>query len=247
MREIADYVGDVLDRVAADERTRARLAEDLTAHLEEAAARDGVRVALRRMGSVDEAAQALMDTMYDSKEDVIAELVRTRAALRDIGVYEYRSETTIWGLPLVHVHVSRGERGGSRVARGIIAIGDIAIGGVAIGGVAMGGMSIGGVSLGLLSLGGVSLGLLLAFGGLAVGYVAIGGCAVGVYAMGGAALAQRVAAGGAARAAIAIGDQASGATVLAGEMATAEAIRAAIRAQYPGTPGWLVRLFGMFR
>lgn len=47
--------------------------------------------------------------------------------------YEYKSEITLLGLPLVHVHLSRGN-GRPRCARGIIAVGDVAFGVVALGG-----------------------------------------------------------------------------------------------------------------
>lgn len=132
--------------------------------------------------------------------------------------YEYRSERTLWGLPLVHINLGRGFP--PRRAKGIVAIGDIAQGLVAVGGLATGLVSAGGAAVGLLSLGGLSLGLLLALGGIsvggcavggiAVGWFAAGGLAVGRYALGGCALASRIAAGGYAQAPVAIGDKMSG-------------------------------------
>lgn len=110
---------------------------------------------------------------------------------------EYRSTTTLFGLPLVHVATGIDRvTGKRRVAKGIIAVGDIAIGVFAVGGVATGGVTLGGVSLGVISLGGLSVGALLAiggcalaaglsFGGLAVSTIAVGGMAVGYYAVGG--------------------------------------------------------------
>lgn len=112
--------------------------------------------------------------------------------------HEYRSKTTIFGIPLVHV--AKGVdpiTHRRRVAKGIIAIGDLAIGGLAIGGVSCGVVSIGGVAFGGVTLGGVSIAAALAcgglalscglaLGGLAVAPVAIGGCAVGYYVSGGA-------------------------------------------------------------
>ena len=99
--------------------------------------------------------------------------------------YEYRSEKTVFGIPLIHVAFSR-DREGKRmkVANGIIAVGDVAIGGVAIGGFSFGGITFGGVSVGLLSLGGVALGLLIALGGFAVGGYATAGMAIGLMAQG---------------------------------------------------------------
>ena len=110
---------------------------------------------------------------------------------------EYRSTTTLFGLPLVHVATGIDPTtGGLRIAKGIIAVGHVAVGMIAVGGVAVGGVTLGGVSLGILSLGGLSVGALLAiggcalggglsFGGLAVSTIAVGGMAVGYYAIGG--------------------------------------------------------------
>ena len=67
--------------------------------------------------------------------------------------YEYKSQRTLFGLPLVHVRL--GDRGFG-VAKGIFAVGNVAVGLFALGG----------ISLGLFSLGGVSMGLLLALGGM---------------------------------------------------------------------------------
>ena len=95
--------------------------------------------------------------------------------------YEYRSEKTLWGLPLIHVLFSANRMG---VARGILAIGDAAVGLVAVGGMAAGGITLGGLSLGLVSLGGMALGLLVGLGGIAAGGVAAGGVAIGLAATG---------------------------------------------------------------
>ena len=89
--------------------------------------------------------------------------------------YEYKSQRTLFGLPLVHVRL--GDRGFG-VAKGIFAVGNVAVGLFALGG----------ISLGLFSLGGVSMGLLLALGGMSVGGIAIGACAVGLAALGGGAI-----------------------------------------------------------
>ena len=114
--------------------------------------------------------------------------------------YEYKSERTLFGLPLVHINLGRG----NHWARGIVAIGNLATGFVALGGIAAG----------LLSLGAVSFGLLLALGGIALGWLAVGGCAVGVYAAGGVAAASRVAVGYVASAPLAIGQLADGVTAI---------------------------------
>ncbi len=106
--------------------------------------------------------------------------------------YEYRSKSTIAGLPLVHIAQGIDPvTGAPRVARGVIAIGQVAIGLVAVGGLALGGITFGGVSLGLAALGGAAVGIAAAVGGLSVsGYLAIGGVALSLqYALGGLALA----------------------------------------------------------
>jgi len=105
--------------------------------------------------------------------------------------YEYRSERTFLGVPLVHIVAGHGldpATGKIRIAKGIIAAGPIAIGGLAFGGVSFGLLSFGGMAVGLIALGGAAIGVLLALGGLAVGLVAIGGGAIGYYALGGGAV-----------------------------------------------------------
>jgi hypothetical protein len=119
--------------------------------------------------------------------------------------FEYRSERTLLGLPLVHVKFGRtivGERtrrgtvliglgwfGGRAAshAKGWVAVGDIATGVVALGSFARGGLALGGMSLGVVSFGGLAAGG-LAFGGVALGGVAVGGLAIGLAAIGGLAI-----------------------------------------------------------
>ena len=164
--------------------------------------------------------------------------------------YEYKSERTLWGLPLVHIHFGRG----FHQATGIIAIGTAALGIIAIGGFAAGVVAFGGLSAGILSLGGLSVGLLFAFGGIAVGavafgavalgYLAWGAAAMGEYAIGTAALGRQIALGESASALVAIGGKVSGSITLSPrEGLTAEEIRTAIESALPGTWEWIIRLF----
>lgn len=121
--------------------------------------------------------------------------------------YEYKSRRTLWGLPLVHIHLM--SRGLCR-AKGVLAIGNVATGLVALGGFSFGLVSLGAISLGLLfSLGGLSLGLfslgavaagVLAAGAVALGWLALGASAAGQYAVGAAALGGKIAVGVSARA-----------------------------------------------
>jgi hypothetical protein len=111
--------------------------------------------------------------------------------------YEYRSQATLGGLPLVHVAMGLDPATGrKRIAKGIIAIGDVAVGVLALGGVAFGGIAVGGCAIGLLALGGGAIGLLLALGGGAIGYIALGGGAIGYYALGGGAFGPHALSGG---------------------------------------------------
>ena len=102
---------------------------------------------------------------------------------------DYRSQATLFGLPLLHVTSGPDPvTGQERIAKGIVAIGGRARGVLAIGGVASGFIAMGGVTMGVISFGGVATGL-FAFGGMSVGLVgALGGMAVAPVAVGGAAL-----------------------------------------------------------
>jgi RNA polymerase sigma factor (sigma-70 family) len=115
-------------------------------------------------------------------------------------VLEYRSRTTLLGLPLVHCRFGHlpGEK--TKPAVGWIAYGERAYGMLfASGGISVAPISMGGASFGILSFGGVGIGL-VGFGGFAIGAVALGGAAVGWVASGGIALGWHAAMGGMAAA-----------------------------------------------
>ena len=157
--------------------------------------------------------------------------------------YEYKSERTLFGLPLVHINLSQR---GLTWARGIVAIGNVATGFLAIGCFAAGLVSLGAIALGLLALAGMAMGLIalggiglgvVAAGGCALGYLAIGGSAVGVYAAGGAAVASKVAVGASASAELlAVGREAAGAVTMGLEASREAVEQAMIQA---GVPNWL--------
>jgi len=166
--------------------------------------------------------------------------------------YEYKSERTLWGLPLVHVNIGLG----IRKAKGILAIGTVARGIVAIGAVSVGVVSVGAVSLGLLAIGALAAGIAafggfalgaLAIGGIAVGLLALGGVAAGMYAIGGFASALRIAMGGFAQGHIAIGEAAKGefAWQKITELTRADFadIRSTILREYPRIWTWLLNIF----
>lgn len=101
--------------------------------------------------------------------------------------WEFRSETTFLGLPLVHIRI--GDRCAilKKPVKAWIAVGHAAIGGLfAMGGAAIAPISFGGFSIGLLSggglgvgvvaLGGIAVGVWPLFGGLIIGWQAFNGC-----------------------------------------------------------------------
>ena len=80
--------------------------------------------------------------------------------------YEYRSETEIFGWPLIHVSGGVNPVTGlPRVAKGIVAVGNFAVGLIAIGGIAFGL---------ILAVGGLAISFGYAFGGLAISFRDIG-------------------------------------------------------------------------
>ena len=172
--------------------------------------------------------------------------------------YEYRSKRTLWGLPLVHIHLQ--DRGLCR-ARGIIAIGNVATGLVAIGGFSAGLVSVGAFSAGLLALGALAVGAAAA-GGLAVGLLAalggcafslglsFGGCAISRFlAVGGAAIGQYAAGGAAYGSLLAIGQDAGSGSGLAITLEQLNTLHLSpaellswLQAQAPEAPRWALRL-----
>ena len=166
--------------------------------------------------------------------------------------YEYKSEKTLFGLPLVHINIGFGVR----KAKGIIAIGNISSGIISIGICSAGIISLGVLSLGLLSLGALALGLIsfggvsagaLAFGGLAVGLISVGGLSIGAFSVGGFAKASEIALGGYANGHIAIGDVAKGDFAFSNfnelKASDFEKVRSVILTEYPNFPQKVLDLF----
>ena len=172
--------------------------------------------------------------------------------------YEYKSKRTLYGLPLVHVNI-----GWMKKAKGIIAVGNIAQGVISIGLLSMGLLSFGLLSLGVIGFGVFGIGLLLAVGSISVGTFSIGAVAIGVftlgavsigvYSIGAVAAASRVAVGDRAYAPVAVGRVVQGArtfidTSVQKDFSTvsAEAVRQAIRAEFPDTWNWIVNWMTWF-
>ncbi|UCG17752.1 MAG: zinc ribbon domain-containing protein [Phycisphaerales bacterium] len=144
---------------------------------------------------------------------IVEVLTRSPASMRT--GKRYRSKTTVFGLPLVHVAMGPKDDELRGRARGIIAIGDTATGFLALGGFAWGGIAIGGMAVGLIAVGGMAIGLLACLGGGAVGGLASGGGAVGAVAQGGGAVGI-IADGGGAYGYLARGEEARGTHTVTG-------------------------------
>ena len=120
--------------------------------------------------------------------------------------FEYKSKTTLFGLPLVHVNIGLG-----RVAKGVFAFGLVSLGIVSFGLVSLGVLAFGLIALGLAALGSVALGAIVAFGGVAIGgLIAFGGVAVGCFSFGGCAVGLFTFGGYSNGAYIAVGDYSVG-------------------------------------
>lgn len=171
------YIEEVLQNIDAPTKFKKRIEEDLKQRIAEALDEDPLFNVYEEMGTPFEVSNEFMENLeYKNSSGKMTPILNNKK------YYEYKSEKTLFGFPIIHINI--GGKHKSRVAKGIIAIGDLGIGVIAIGGVAMGPLSIGGVSLGGIALGGVSLGL-IAIGGVANGLFAIGGIANGIISIGG--------------------------------------------------------------
>lgn len=175
-------------------------------------------------------------------QQVSHQLSEIQATLRRREGFEYKSRHTLFGLPLVHIHVSRYRL---CVARGILAIGNISIGLLSIGGFALGGICLGGFALGLLAVAGLCAGI-LALGGLSLGILAFGGVAIGCYAFGGVAVASQLAVGGAAVGRVAVGAAAKGQEVLLTDGASSAQILSFLQTHFPGLGSFFSGLMSLF-
>ncbi len=107
--------------------------------------------------------------------------------------FEWKSETEIWGFPLIHVAFGRKPNGRLRVAKGVIAIGQFAVGLVAIAQFGVGILfGFGQLLFGLTAVAQVAITAIFGIGQFAIGHAAIGQLAVGVYALCQAGYAQHL-------------------------------------------------------
>jgi hypothetical protein len=135
-------------------------------------------------------------------EDIEYKVDRTRFGiwrryLYPTGAYfgEFKSHTTVFGLPLVHY--TRGicpETGRRIAAKGIVAVGRLATGVLAVGHASLGLIAIGQLGIGILlglgqastgvmAVGQVAIGFVFGLGQLATGLIAIGQLGVGNYVL----------------------------------------------------------------
>lgn len=166
--------------------------------------------------------------------------------------YEYKSSTSINGVPLIHINVGC-RLDDLRKAKGIIAIGNAAVGILAIGNISLGIISIGCLGFGIISIGALIVGLLAALGavaigsfacgGIAIGLFAIGGVAVGFYSLGGCAIARNVACGDYASGYIAIGNKLNGTVKIDGSINNSDYVYAVIEEFFPNTPQIIKSIF----
>jgi len=109
---------------------------------------------------------------------------RIRAVAGKATGMDWKSRTTVYGWPLVHVAFGRDETGRLRVAKGVIAIGQFAIGIVTVAQFGIGVVfGFGQFILGATAVAQFAGALLFGLGQFATGYVAIGMFAGGYYTL----------------------------------------------------------------
>jgi hypothetical protein len=119
----------------------------------------------------------LQDTSKEQQSDPPAASPR--------GGFEWKSRTSLFGIPLIHVVFGSDTEGRTRVAKGFIAVGQIAVGAIAVGQVAIGVVfGLGQVAIGLVTLGQAALGILLGVGQFSTGLIAVGQFCFGLYGIG---------------------------------------------------------------
>ncbi len=108
--------------------------------------------------------------------------------------YEYKSQRTLGGVPLVHINMGIG-----KTAKGIVAIGFKSCGVISIGLLSIGLLSLGLLALGVLGLGILGVGIfgfgafalgLLSGGAISIGIISFGAISVGVMSCGAVSIGQ---------------------------------------------------------
>lgn len=105
--------------------------------------------------------------------------------------YEWRSQQTVYGYPLVHIAFGKDARGKRRVAKGFIAIGQFALGVITVAQFGVGLLfGFGQFIFGLTALAQFAGGIAIGVGQFASGYVAIGQIVVAKFGLAQTGLAE---------------------------------------------------------
>ncbi len=98
--------------------------------------------------------------------------------------FEYKTKTTIYGWPIVHVAFGRDDKGRVMVAKGILAIGQFGIGVITLAQLGVGVLfGFGQLIGGLVAIGQVAPAVFFGIGQLTTGHVAIGQLGIGDWVM----------------------------------------------------------------
>ncbi len=189
------FIKEILDRTCLPNEYRGKIKRDFLQEFDSKLAQGYTEAeVIESMGDADAIAAEVYESYMNSREI-------------ERPFIEYKSDKTIFGMPLVHIVKARRNKSYIRgigydrnrymhlpVAKGFIAIGQRAKGIISIGTISCGLISIGVISvglisfalvgLGLLSLGNVVVGLLMALGNIAVGSFSIGNIALAYAAFG---------------------------------------------------------------
>lgn len=97
---------------------------------------------------------------------------------------DWKTKTTIFRIPLIHVAIGLDDRRRPLVAKGIIAVGQFGIGLITVAQFGLGVLfGFGQVVFGLTAIGQVAIGALIGVGQLATGILAVGQIVAGVYGL----------------------------------------------------------------
>lgn len=108
---------------------------------------------------------------------------KSSSSQKDSGI-DWKTETTIYGYPLVHIAAGKDEHGKIRVAKGVIAIGQFGIGAITIAQIGIGIIfGLGQFMFGFFLIAQFAIGIRFSIGQLATGFASIGQFAFGYYVL----------------------------------------------------------------
>ena len=127
MDRINRYVDEVLSFIIADNKTKERIREDLVLKLSEPRAPEDTDSVLTRLGDPRKLRANSWIRSMKIKANCSTNCCQIFRKMRNTELaHEYRSKTTIFGLPLIHIKFNR--YGRPALAKGIIAIGTVSLG-----------------------------------------------------------------------------------------------------------------------